>query len=110
MNVSQVVPSIEGSSIDGDFNEPFVAKVAVTPVSFITPHGSHPIDMEKNLKKLRHKRDVRNAPLTVKLACIRFCARQSAETATELPRATENTESVATDAPELSEPLDEPDR
>ena len=79
-NLEKLLPAAVQVGVEGryrDTNEPFVARVAVTPEAFVTADGRRPFDIEKNLKKLRHKIDVRHERVALRLACDRFCSRRT---------------------------------
>jgi hypothetical protein len=61
---------IEGRYADG---EPFVAKLAVTPEGIHTAHRTNTLGTEQQVRKQRHKLDVRLEPRTTRLSCPRFC-------------------------------------
>ena len=79
-NLEKLLPAAVQVRVEGryrDTNEAFVARVAVTPDGFVTADARRPIDTEKNLKKLRHKIDVRHERVALRLACDRFCSRRA---------------------------------
>ena len=79
-NLEKMLPAAVQVRVEGqyrDTNEAFVARVAVTPEAFVTADARRPFDIEKNLKKLRHKIDVRHERVALRLACDRFCSRRT---------------------------------
>jgi len=63
---------VEGHRTDGS---DFVGRLAVTPWGVFTASHKIPLDMDKQLEKMRFKLDVRYKPVKLKMRCADSCGR-----------------------------------
>ncbi len=76
--LSRIEPSKTDLRVQGhrdDGNE-FVGRLAVTPWGVFTASHKIPLDMDKQLEKLRFKLDVRYRPVSLKMRCADSCGRE----------------------------------
>lgn len=64
---------VEGHRADGS---DFVGRLAVTPWGVFTANRKIPLDMDKQLEKMRFKLDVRYQPVSLKMRCADSCGRE----------------------------------
>jgi hypothetical protein len=64
---------VQGHRDDGS---EFVGRLAVTPWGVFTASHKIPLDMDKQLEKLRFKLDVRYRPVSLKMRCADSCERE----------------------------------
>lgn len=76
--LERLLPELVRVRVEGEYedeSEPFVARLAVTPMGVHSAHRTRAADIERQVHKQKHKVDVRLEPKVIGLRCPRFCKR-----------------------------------